>query len=335
MAEFLQRERTSRRRGGVGGWCRRPRCRSTWPSARPTRGACSSRRWRRAWASPASRARCRSPSGSSCSGLSAALFGTRVDANGPRWAMVMSSSCFVSGFLISALGLLPAAVLAGRGRLRVRRRDRAGHRLHLAGLHADQVVPGPARPVHRIAIMGFGGGALIASPLTNQLLAAFGGSGATPDVNGIAQTFLVMGLIYAVFMSVGWLLIRVPAGRTGGPRGGPGARQDRHADTTANVSARNAIRTPQFWLLWVVLCFNVTAGIGILERAAPICSDFFPDATSPRRWRPPPRASSRCCRSPTPWAGSCGRRRRTSWAARTCTGSTSASARCSTWRSRC
>jgi hypothetical protein len=51
--------------------------------------------------------------------------------------------------------------------------------------------------------MGFGGGALIASPLTNQLLTAFGGSGQDPDVNGIAQTFLTMGLIYAVFMSVG------------------------------------------------------------------------------------------------------------------------------------
>ncbi len=133
-----------------------------------------------------------------------------------------------------------------------------------------------------IAIMGFGGGALIASPLTNQLLSAFGGSGATPDPDGIAQTFLVMGLIYAVFMSVGWLLIRVPA-----PDWKPAGWDPAHARTgtlitTANVSARSAIRTPQFWLLWVVLCFNVTAGIGILERAAPIYSDFFPDATSPQ-----------------------------------------------------
>jgi MFS family permease len=83
-------------------------------------------------------------------------------------------------------------------------------------------------------------------------------------------------------MSVGWLLIRVPA-----PDWKPAGWDPAHAKTgalitTANVSARNAIRTPQFWLLWVVLCFNVTAGIGILERAAPIYSDFFPDATSPQ-----------------------------------------------------
>ena len=137
--------------------------------------------------------------------------------------------------------------------------------------------------------MGFGGGALIASPLTNQLLAAFGGTGANPDVNGIAQTFLVMGLIYAVFMSVGWLLIRVPRRRLEARRAG--TRRTAKTGTlitTANVSARNAIQTPQFWLLWVVLCFNVTAGIGILERAAPIYSDFFPDATARRRSPPRP-----------------------------------------------
>jgi nitrate/nitrite transporter NarK len=133
-----------------------------------------------------------------------------------------------------------------------------------------------------IAIMGFGGGALIASPLTNQLLVAFGGSGATPDVNGIAETFLVMGLIYAVFMAMGWLLIRVPAADWRPAGWDPAHAKTGSLITTANVSARNAIKTPQFWLLWVVLCFNVTAGIGILERAAPIYSDFFPDPSNPK-----------------------------------------------------
>src|SRR3712207_8235992 len=45
--------------------------------------------------------------------------------------------------------------------------------------------------------------------------------------------------------------------------------------TTDNVSATNAIKTPQFWLLWTVLFCNVTAGIGILEQAAPMIQDFF------------------------------------------------------------
>lgn len=51
--------------------------------------------------------------------------------------------------------------------------------------------------------------------------------------------------------------------------------------TTANVSARNALRTPQFWLLWVILCCNVTAGIGILEKASPMIADFFASSSTP------------------------------------------------------
>jgi MFS family permease len=144
-------------------------------------------------------------------GLSAALFGTRVDSNGPRWAMLVSSSCFVSGFLISALGLYLRQywlVVVGYGFV-----GGIGLGIGYISPVSTLIKWFPDRPglSTGIAIMGFGGGALIASPLTNQLLAAFGGSGATPDVNGIAQTSLVMGLIYAVFMSVGWLLIRVPA----------------------------------------------------------------------------------------------------------------------------
>ncbi len=100
------------------------------------------------------------------------------------------------------------------------------------------------------------------------------------DRHGLATTFLIMGLVYAAFMTVGILLIRLP------PPGWepPVVRVDTsklpHAagpDRTAN----QAIKMPQFWLLWIVLCFNVTAGIGILERAAPIYRDYFPHAASP------------------------------------------------------
>jgi len=133
-----------------------------------------------------------------------------------------------------------------------------------------------------IAIMGFGGGALIATPLTNQLLTLFGGTGDGGTAGGVAATFLAMGLTYAVFMSVGWLLIRVPADDWHPAGWDPATAEKRPLVTTANVSATNAIKTPQFWLLWVVLCFNVTAGIGILERAQGIYSDFFPDASTPQ-----------------------------------------------------
>jgi MFS family permease len=212
-------------------------------------------------------------------GLSAALFGTRVDANGPRWAMVVATACFVAGFLISALGCYTGQywlVVLGYGFV-----GGIGLGIGYISPVSTLIKWFPDRPglSTGIAIMGFGGGALIASPLTTQLLAAFGGTGKAATAAGVGQTFLVMGLIYAVFMSAGWLLIRVPAdgwcpaGWTPPTEGVLAGRFD--------VSARNAIRTPQFWLLWVVLCFNVTAGIGILERAAPIYSDFFPNAASP------------------------------------------------------
>jgi MFS family permease len=215
-------------------------------------------------------------------GVSAALFGTKVDANGPRWAMLVSSACFVSGFLISALGLYLRQywlVVVGYGFV-----GGIGLGIGYISPVSTLIKWFPDRPglATGIAIMGFGGGALIASPLTQQLLTAFGGAGDRPDVDGIAQTFLVMGLIYAVFMSVGWLLIRVPPDGWKPAGWEPGHQRGGSLISTADVSARNAIKTPQFWLLWVVLCFNVTAGIGILERAAPIYRDFFPDAGSPQ-----------------------------------------------------
>jgi MFS family permease len=215
-------------------------------------------------------------------GLSAALFGTKVDANGPRWAMAVASSCFVSGFLISGVGLYLGQywlVVLGYGFV-----GGIGLGIGYISPVSTLIKWFPDRPglATGIAIMGFGGGALIASPLTSQLLTAFGAStanGATPSVSGIGSTFIVMGLIYAVFMSVGWLLIRVPAEGWSPAGWDPATAKQGILISRGNVSAANAIKTPQFWLLWVVLCFNVTAGIGILEKASPIFQDFFGGAS--------------------------------------------------------
>ncbi|MFP5020075.1 OFA family MFS transporter [Pseudonocardia phyllosphaerae] len=216
-------------------------------------------------------------------GLSAAVFGTKVDTNGPRWAMVVATACFVTGFLVSALGLYLRQywmLVIGYGII-------GGIGLGIGYISPVSTLMKwfPDRPglSTGIAIMGFGGGALIASPLTQQLLGANGATGQSPDVDGIARTFLIMGVIYAVFMSVGWLLIRVPADDWRPAGWDPeSAKAKGKVVAPGHVSANNAIKTPQFWLLWVVLCFNVTAGIGILERAAPIFKDFFPGgATSP------------------------------------------------------
>jgi MFS family permease len=209
-------------------------------------------------------------------GLSAAFGGTLVERRGPRWAMFISATFFSAGFLISALGAVTSQywlIVLGYGFV-------GG-----IGLGIGYIAPVstlikwfPDRPgmATGIAIMGFGGGALIASPWSSSMLSSFG---STPG--GIGAAFLILGVVYAVFMSLGVLLIRVPAEGWRPAGWQPSAVNNNTMITTANVSAANAIKTPQFWFLWIVLCFNVTAGIGILEKAAPMIGDFFKQTSAP------------------------------------------------------
>jgi len=216
-------------------------------------------------------------------GLSAAVGGTWVDRNGPRKAMVVAACCWAAGFLVAAFGVstnqlwlvyLGYGVIGG------------------IGLGIGYISPVstlikwfPDRPglATGMAIMGFGGGALIASPLSTQLLAWYdsGYDPADPKSvatgSAVAMLFVTLGLIYFAIMMYGAFTIRVP--REGWTPEGfdPATLQTKPLVTTANVSAANAIRTPSFWLLWTVLLCNVTAGIGILEQASPMIQDFFRD----------------------------------------------------------
>ncbi|TDP96362.1 OFA family MFS transporter [Labedaea rhizosphaerae] len=219
-------------------------------------------------------------------GLSAAVLGTRVERNGPRWAMFISLLCFCGGFLIAALGVATEQywlVVLGYGGV-----GGIGLGIGYISPVSTLIKWFPDRPgmATGIAIMGFGGGALIASPLSKALMDAFGvtydkaGKVLAVTDGSIANAFLVLGIAYAVFMAMGVLLVRVPADDWK-PAGLRRVESTRALISTANVSAANAIRTPQFWLLWVVLCLNVTAGIGILERAAPIITAFFKDTPAP------------------------------------------------------
>jgi MFS family permease len=112
-----------------------------------------------------------------------------------------------------------------------------------------------------LAIMGFGGGAMIGAPLANMLMAFY----RTPSDVGVSRTLLTMAVIYAVFLVWGAFLYRVPAD-TVHAVSGPAA---------ASVHVKDAHKTPQFWLLWAVLCLNVSAGIGVLEMASPMLQEIF------------------------------------------------------------
>jgi MFS family permease len=206
-------------------------------------------------------------------GASAAVFGRWVQAEGPRKSGFVSALCWGLGFLIGALGIqthqlwlvyLGYGVLGG------------------CGLGIGYITPVSTLitwfPDRRgmatgMAIMGFGGGALVASPLSDLLMKQF----ASPTSTGVAETWVVLGIVYLLFMSAGAFGYRLPAPgwKPAGweaPPAKAGSMITRH-----DVTPTQAIRTPQFWFLWVVLCFNVTAGIGVLGQASAMIQEMFRD----------------------------------------------------------
>jgi MFS family permease len=204
-------------------------------------------------------------------GLSAAVFGRWVERVGPRKTMFTAALCFGGGFIISAFGVwwhqlwiiyLGYGVIGGCG-------------LGLGYISPVSALVRwfPDRPgmATGMAIMGFGGGAFIGSNLSLLLMDHF----KSPTSEGVGESFLAMGLIYFCFMVFGSLIARVPADNWK-PAGYEPPMESQRLITTENVSVDQAWRTPQFWLLWVVLCFNVTAGIGILEQASPMIQEMFP-----------------------------------------------------------
>jgi MFS family permease len=122
-----------------------------------------------------------------------------------------------------------------------------------------------------MAIMGFGGGAMIGSPLADILMRHY----ATPTSVGVMETFVTMAIIYFVFMTAGAFGYRIPAPGWKPAGWNPPAPNAKSMITTRHVHLREAHKTPQFWLIWWVLCLNVTAGIGIIGMASPMLQEVF------------------------------------------------------------
>ncbi|CAN5516323.1 OFA family MFS transporter [soil metagenome] len=214
-------------------------------------------------------------------GISAAVLGTWVDTGGPRRAMVAEAANWSVGFLVGAVGIASGQIwllYLGYGVI-----GGIGLGIGYISPVSTLIKWFPDRPglATGLAIMGFGGGALVASPIESKLL-AFYDSGFDPkDVtsvasgSAVASMFVTLGVVYLVVMLFGAWLIKVPADDWRPEGFDPKTVKARSMVTTKSVSAANAVKTPQFWLLWVVLFCNVTAGIGILEQASPMIQDFF------------------------------------------------------------
>ncbi|HEY2660865.1 MAG TPA: OFA family MFS transporter [Caulobacteraceae bacterium] len=203
-------------------------------------------------------------------GAASALFGPWVERNGPRRTGLVATLCWCGGMVISAYGVsvhqlwilwLGSGAIGGIG-------------LGLGYISPVSTLikwfPDRRGMATGMAIMGFGGGAMIGSPLADLLMKHF----ATPTTNGVAQTLLVMAGIYFVFMTAGSLSYRVPPPGWS-PQGWtpPAANPAILARGYLDVGA--ALATPQFWLLWLVLLMNVSASIGIIGVASPMVQEIF------------------------------------------------------------
>ncbi len=209
-------------------------------------------------------------------GLSAAFTGTWLDRVGPRKAMFTAACCFGGGFLISAVGVATHQlwiIYLGYGVI-----GGCGLGIGYISPVKTLILWFPDRPgmATGMAIMGFGGGAFIASPLSVWLMQHFAG----PADVGVTGSFVALGVIYFIFMLIGAIIVRVPAPGWR-PEGYVPAAQPKSLVTDQTVHVDQALRTPQFYLLWWVLCLNVTAGIGVLGQASAMSQEMFQGRISP------------------------------------------------------
>ena len=204
-------------------------------------------------------------------GISAAIWGGWLERAGPRKAGVVAAFCWCGGLVISALGVithqlwlmwLGSGVIGGIG-------------LGLGYISPVSTLikwfPDRRGMATGMAIMGFGGGAMIGSPLADLLMRHF----RTPGSVGVWETFLCLAAIYFVFMLGGAFSYRLPP--TGWhPEGWtPPAPNTKAMIAHGQVHLRDAHKTPQFWLIWLVLCMNVSAGIGVIGIASPMLQEIF------------------------------------------------------------
>jgi MFS family permease len=203
-------------------------------------------------------------------GSSAAVWGRWLEHAGPRKAGVVAAFCWGGGFFLSALGVhlhqiwlmwLGSGVIGGCG-------------LGLGYISPVSTLikwfPDRRGMATGMAIMGFGGGAMIGAPLADILMKYY----ATPTSVGVEQTFLTMGTIYFLAMLAGAFGYRLPPADWK-PAGWMPPAQKSAMITSRHVHVDQAWKTPQFWLLWAVLCLNVSAGIGVIGMASPMIQEVF------------------------------------------------------------
>jgi MFS family permease len=204
-------------------------------------------------------------------GLAAAIWGGWLERAGPRKAGFVAALCWCGGLVFSAWGIyvhqiwmlwLGSGVIGGIG-------------LGLGYISPVSTLikwfPDRRGMATGMAIMGFGGGAMIGAPLADILMKHY----QTATSVGVWETFVTLAVIYFIFMTAGAFGYRIPAPNWKPKGWTPAANSGKSMITNRHVNLDVATRTPQFWLVWWVLCLNVTAGIGIIGMASPMLQEVF------------------------------------------------------------
>lgn len=204
-------------------------------------------------------------------GISAAIWGGWLEHAGPRKAGIISALCWGGGLVLLGLAVsihqlwlvYLVSVLCGVG-------QGLGYITPVSTL--IKWFPDRRGMATGFAIMGYGGGAMIGAPLAVWLMGVFSNKG----VPGVTQALIAMGIIYFVYMAAGAMGFRVaPSGWQVAGWSPPATDRATTMITRNHVHLATSWKTPQFWLIWGVLCLNVTAGIGVISMASPMLQDVF------------------------------------------------------------
>jgi MFS family permease len=204
-------------------------------------------------------------------GISAAIWGGWLEHAGPRKAGIISALCWGGGLILLGLAVsihqlwlvYLIAILCGIG-------QGLGYITPVSTL--IKWFPDRRGMATGFAILGYGGGAMIGAPLAVWLMEEFSHNG----VPGVTPALMIMGVIYFVYMGAGASGFRVaPSGWRLAGWTPPASSETRSMITQNNVHLNTSWKTPQFWLIWGVLCLNVTAGIAVISMASPMFQDVF------------------------------------------------------------
>ena len=198
-------------------------------------------------------------------GISAAFFGNFVERNGPRKSATLAAVLFGfgqagSGLAVyldsSILFLLTYGLLSGLG-------------LGIGYISPVSTLvkwfPDRRGLATGMAVLGFGSGALITAPVANSLITSV----------GISNTFFILGASYLTLMVLGATYIEPPkAGwMPENMKKKAEAGQETVKRDLRQLTAKEAVKTKHFWMLWTMMLINTSAGIMMISVASPMAQD--------------------------------------------------------------